>query len=395
MQADHAEAFASLTGTRLRPLDVARMLREPAPMVPWIVEGVLARGCLTLLPGREGLGKSLYVMALAVGIVTGEPVGPFEVTPGRVMVVDAENGESEIHRRLRALGLAAGAEARLSIYTTEAGDLLNDQAEMESALFEERPDLLVIDSLRSTWRGKENASDEVGPAIDHLRNLARRHDCAVALIHHAGKVGTEYRGSTAIGAGAQIVVHLGRDAGDPEPDRFVLTCHKMRPAQRWTPKWIRLAVEMDALVCLEEAEPFHSEDQPPAPKAPAREQVAPLVRRVLDTASEPLTVAEIARRVSRDPKDRTVRRVLDALSEKGLARIVEGGWEGWQPREALKDAATPATLALPAEDRDEQWDLGGGTDPATSPPQDLVSEVLHQGDGWAVAIESTPRRRAS
>ncbi len=48
---------------KLRRLDVARMLTtEPAP-VDWLVEGVAARGALTLLAGREKEGKSMIALA--------------------------------------------------------------------------------------------------------------------------------------------------------------------------------------------------------------------------------------------------------------------------------------------------------------------------------------------
>jgi hypothetical protein len=357
-------------GRRLIRVDVGRMLREVPPPIPWIVEDLLARGNVTLFPGREGVGKSLLVMALMVGVVTGEPAGPFTTKPGRVMVVDAENGESELHRRLRALGLAPGAEERLAIYTSESGDLLNDMAELEEAVAPEAPDLPVIDSLRSNWRGKENNSEDVGPAIDDVRNLARREDCAVALIHHAGKVGGEYRGSTAIGAGCQIVVGVGRHPDDPEPDRFVLTNAKMRPAARWSPRWIRLAVEMEAIVCLEEAEPFVADDAPPPPKAPAREKIAPQVAQVLAGASSPITLAEVCRHVGRDPRDRTVRRVLDALEERGAARRSEAGWQGWQPHDPLREDRHPATPSIRGDEPYEQGDPGGGSQVATLPGSD-------------------------
>lgn len=357
------------SSARLRRVDVGRMLREPPPEVPWVVEGLLARGALSLFPGREGVGKSLFVMALVVGVVTGEAAGPFSTTPGRVMVVDAENGEGELHRRLRALGLAAGAEEALSIYLTESGDVLNVPDELAAVVAHEAPDLVVIDSLRSNWRGRENDSDEIGPSLDRLRNLARNAGCAVALIHHAGKIGGEYRGSTAIGAACEIVVGIGRHADDPEPDRFVLTCQKMRPAPRWDPKWIRLAVEMGLIVELEAAEAFTSDDLPPPPKAPAREALAPQIARVLAHASGPLQRAEIARAVDRDQRDRTVGRVLEEMEARGAARRLEDGrWRGWQPHEALKGAATPATPPRRPSEAHGQADPSGGSQPATAGP---------------------------
>ena len=58
--------------SKLRRLDVARMVRENPPPVPWIIEGLVVRGALTVLNGREGEGKSLLAMALAAGVALGE-----------------------------------------------------------------------------------------------------------------------------------------------------------------------------------------------------------------------------------------------------------------------------------------------------------------------------------
>jgi KaiC/GvpD/RAD55 family RecA-like ATPase len=337
------ERVPETTARRLRRLDVGRMLRTSPPPIPWVAEGLLVRGCVTLLAGREGLGKSLFSLALAAGIITGDDTGPFPAsTAGRVMVVDGENGESEIHRRLRALGLGPEAEENLVMFGTEASDLLNRLQDIEREIERERPALVILDSLRTLWAGSENDSAEVAPFIDGLRNLARRRDVAVLLLHHASRTG-DYRGSTGIGAGCQVVTVLGREKDDPETDRFFLDCPKLRPATRWPRRWVRLAVEMGTLVCLESAEPPEGEEAP-APR-PAREGLAPLIQRALDEAPEPLTRAAVARAVSRAPKDGTVKRVLDGMAAKGLARQgSDGRWEGANPRRALRGGGTLGTL---------------------------------------------------
>ena len=52
----------------LRVLDVEMMLATLPPPVPWVVEPILARGCVTIPAGREGRGKSMLALALAAGI---------------------------------------------------------------------------------------------------------------------------------------------------------------------------------------------------------------------------------------------------------------------------------------------------------------------------------------
>lgn len=339
-------AQAHARAPRLTRLDTLKMASTSPPPVPWLVEPLVVRGALTLLAGREGIGKSLLAMAVAVGVATAaRQVGPFEVAPGRVLLVDAENGPGELHRRIRSLGLDPEAAARVATYVTEAGDVLNQLDELAGVMDAERPDLVVLDSFRSLWSGKENDSDATGPALDAVRNLARRSDAGVLLLHHASRAG-DYRGSTAIGAAAEIVVGMSRADDDPQPDRFVLRWSKMRPAARPAPAWVRLDVEMGTLVSLEVAEAFDT-GEPQAPQAPAREALAPRIRTVLEQAPGPLPRAEIARQVGRDPKDRTVGRVLDRFAEMGHAERSEGGWRwrvaGGSPLSAA--ATLPPPLA--------------------------------------------------
>src|SRR4051794_17825256 len=55
---------------KLRWLDVARMVREDPPEIPWRVTDVLADGALTMVFGAPGEGKSLLAAALSVAVAT-------------------------------------------------------------------------------------------------------------------------------------------------------------------------------------------------------------------------------------------------------------------------------------------------------------------------------------
>ena len=90
---------------KLRALDVARMVNEEPSPPHWVVEGLVCVGMLTVLNGKEGEGKSLLAQVLSAGVAAGESEAGFSCRRGRVAIVDAENGEHEIHRRVHALGL--------------------------------------------------------------------------------------------------------------------------------------------------------------------------------------------------------------------------------------------------------------------------------------------------
>lgn len=327
-------------GAKLRRLDVARMHREEPPPVPWVVEGLVVRGMLTVLNGREGEGKSLLAMALAAGVLTGQSEGGLACHQGRVVIVDAENGEREIHRRVRTLELPAG---EIEVFEAQGFDLRKDSGELESALEAHRPDLLVLDSYRTLWGGEENDSGEVAAVLDPLRNLVRRFGAGALLLHHSGKVNGAYRGSSAIGASAELGFTLARSDADPEdsPRRYLATW-KCRPAEKPPRRWLRLSVEAGR-VFIDEADA--PEEEEPTKPAPVAEELTPRVLAAL--AEAPQALADVARGVGYDPKNRSVRRVLGALLEAGKAeKVGPENRPGWKVSPGAtpigRDTATPS-----------------------------------------------------
>jgi hypothetical protein len=327
----------------LRRLDVAAMVSEPPPKVPWVVEGLVVRGMLTVLNGREGEGKSLLLSALAAGVATGTAEAGLVCQRGNVVIIDGENGAYEIHRRVHTLDLPSEA---IEIYEADGFDLRRGLDELESVLARARPSLLVLDSFRSLWRGEENDAREVAATLDPLRNLVRRYDVGTALLHHSSRrEGAPYRGSSAIGASAEIGFKLTRDKGDVEPDRRCVECWKCRPAAEPGRRWLSLRVEAGRVYIDHADAPDGEGDAEPV--APVRSDLRPRVEAALIEA--PQARADIARAVGRDPKDRSVGRILAELEKEGRAEKVgpetRPGWKvagGNLPR-------SPATLPPFAE----------------------------------------------
>lgn len=301
---------------KLRRLDVAQMLSTQPPPVPWLVDDLLVRGALTLLAGREGEGKSLTALRAAVGIVNGANLAGLRCRQGRVLIIDAENGAGEIHRRIHTSGLQQQSHSQLVICDAQGWHLGRDAAELRALIAEHRPSLVVLDSFRSLWPGgEENESGPVAAVLDPLRNLLRDHDAAGLLLHHAAKQGTGYRGSSAIGAACELAFIFESVPEDPDPQRRRITCTKCRPAAKPATKWWHISGAGGRLD-LKPAEPF---DGAAASRAPARAEARVRLLSALHTQIEGFpSQAAWLRAAGFGPKDKTPRDARDELLDEGL-----------------------------------------------------------------------------
>jgi hypothetical protein len=293
------------------------MLKMTPPPVPWVVEPLLAQGCVTMLAGREGQGKSMLALALAAAIGHGAVVAGLDCRRGRVLYVDAENGEREAHRRIHGLG---GIAPQSLVYVEANGfSIAAHLAELNALVEDRRPDVLVLDSLRSLAPGlDENDSQQAEAALRPVVRLTQAREMATVILHHAGKVGTEYRGSTAIGAAVELGFTLSRHPDDPNgASRRRLACWKSRPAAEPPARWLTIE-PTDNGIRLGEAEPFD-------PRAAPREAAEEELLAALD--GRPTSWAAWAREAGLDPHNGTARRARDWLLERGRVRQDEhGNW---------------------------------------------------------------------
>lgn len=353
-----AEQAGTSAERKLRKLNVTEMVRTMPPPVPWAVEGLVVERMTTCLNGRHGEGKSLLAFSLAAGVATGHAEAGLDCEAGRVVIIDAENGAYEIHRRVHTLELPA---ANVVLVEAEGFDLRShsDMDELEELLRREQPRLVVLDSFRTLWRGDENDAGQVERVLTPLRNLIRSVGAGGLLLHHSGKNDAlDYRGSSAIGDNVELGFTLGREKDDGERDRRYLRCWKCRPAPEPAKRWLRLAVERGRV--------YVDESEPPEGGEPDRGGRPPVVRQELRPkliaalTDEPQRRADLARAVGRGPKDRSVGRVLEQLLAEEIAAKRGEGWtrgEGWQNTKTPRDVGGSATPrcscenpGLPADD---------------------------------------------
>jgi SpoVK/Ycf46/Vps4 family AAA+-type ATPase len=326
----------------LRRMEVRKMLTTEPPPVPWVAEPLLVRGRLTLLTGKPGEGKSMLSQALAVAVATGSSVAGLEAEKGGVLVIDGENGEEELHRRVHSLGLPVEANERFELYEAEQFNLGQELEEIDALLKRHRPSVLVLDSFRSLWIGDENESGGTSAALDAICSLLRRYEASGLLLHHLGKGGANgafYRGSTAILGSCQLAFKLDRAEGDSDNERRRLSCFKMRPAAEPELIWLRLEAS-DGRILVSEAEPFEGA------KPVSDELETKVLRAVTDGLR---SRSEIATEVGKPPKDGSVGRVLKGLVKGGS--LERTGNEYHLPKEgAVVPLPLPAGTLAPSND---------------------------------------------
>ena len=192
-----------------RPLTVKRIAEVDVDMPThrWLVEDLWGRGAVGIVGGAPKCCKSWLGLDIALSVASGTPcLGRFPVTrAGPTLVYLAEDAAPMVRERI--LGICN--HRRLDIETLDLHlidtpslrlDLDADRTSLAAAVEAIRPKLLLLDPLVRLHRADENSSADISALLGFLRDLQRRFDTAVLLVHHMSKkhraqLGQALRGS--------------------------------------------------------------------------------------------------------------------------------------------------------------------------------------------------------
>lgn len=177
----------------------------------WLIEGLWGHRAVGICGGEPKCFKSFIALEVAVAVASGRPcLRRFHVAePGRVVVFAGEDALDEVRFRLEGIARAAGTElAALDLFVITAPvvrlDRPNDRKKLEETVAALKPRLLVLDPFVRMHRIDENVSAEVTPLLANLRELERKHETAVLLVHHARKGAAHARGGQALRGSSEL-----------------------------------------------------------------------------------------------------------------------------------------------------------------------------------------------
>ena len=214
------------------------------------------------------------------------------------------------HRRVPLSGLPLYVVTAPSVRL----DLERDRLALQQTLSCLRPTLLILDPLVRLHRLDENSASDVSGLLGFLREINRRYQLAVMLVHHMAKrsrrdLGQALRGSSDLYAWLDSACYLVRLADQ----RLRLTVEH-RAAASPDPLLLRLAAGNEEPLRL-----LVDTDQPPAPSS-----LAEAVRSHLLSAAGPLSRTALRQQLR--VNNARLGEALHALEERGLIVRGTAGW---------------------------------------------------------------------
>jgi hypothetical protein len=193
--------------------DIPDIFKADISDVSYVVPGLVPEGFLTLMAGEPGIGKSFLALRLAVSCAMGTRFLSRDCTRVPVLYLDRENPGAIVRQRVQSM--ADGPVPGLKIWGgwLKDGVPALDDPRLLTIAKEPKP-LIIVDSLIRFHDGEENSASEMSKVLAKLRALANA-GATVFVIHHRGKGegAADYRGSSDIGGGPDVVYTLTRDDG--------------------------------------------------------------------------------------------------------------------------------------------------------------------------------------
>ena len=301
-------------------------LEERPQAQQWMVDTLWSEQAVGIVGGEPKCGKSLLALDLAVAVATGVPcLRHYRPTgSGTVLLFAAEDAGHRVRKRLQGIAHAAATPFdELDIAVIDVPTLRLDQRIDRQRLQEtvERitPRLLILDPLVRLHNVDENAVAEVAPILGFLRELQRRFETAVLLVHHARKSGGSrpgqaLRGSSELHAWGDSNLYLRRR------DKKIVMTVEHRDARGLDDIELELVDDGcgPAFRIRQEALPEDAQSEAPA-------DAGQRILQAIENAECPLSQRQIRERAATRPA--TVAEALHKLIREGrVERVLQGGY---------------------------------------------------------------------
>jgi hypothetical protein len=211
---------------------------QPEP-IEWLWEPYIPYGAVSLMQGDGGTGKTTTALAIAAAVTRGGalPGGCTTTTPGSVIIQNAEDSYAQtIRPRLEQFGADCGM---IHVIDEDEQALSLADGRIEQSIIETGAKLVVLDPVQAyIGNANMNSAGGVRPLMKQLGAVASRNGCAILLVGHLSKKGTQaqYRGlgSIDIYAAARSVLTVGRV--DAEDDMRVIVHNKSNLSRAGSPQ---------------------------------------------------------------------------------------------------------------------------------------------------------------
>jgi hypothetical protein len=284
----------------------------------WLIDQLWGAAAVGLIGGHPKCGKTWLGLDLALSVASGTAcLGYYPVhQPGPVLIYLAEDALAMVRQRVEAVARHRGLSLdQLDLHVITAPRLrLDDPRDHDRLLRTVQvlgPRLLLLDPLVRLHQANENDAAEMARLLSGLRELQKRFQAAVAVVHHVRKngggaqPGQGLRGSSDLWAWSDSNLYLRRE------QRQLVLCMEHRAAPAGDPITLRLADDDPTSVHLEVVG-----KDPPGSAGRALDQ------QILEALAATPSMTRGQLRARLQVKNETLGRVLQHLQQQG--RIERG-----------------------------------------------------------------------
>jgi RecA-family ATPase len=210
-------------------IHISKFLDEEIAEVPFLVAGCIPRGCIALLTGESGAGKSFVAYDLARAVATGGSWlnrGIPLAAPENVLILNYDNPSDELKRRIIKLGFPHDANCYIhsqgmTMPVKGAPEMLripDEQSKLKYMIMERRPAVIIFDSLRQGQTKDENDNKAMADVWQIYKSWTELDfKPTVIPLHHTSKSSqnndwsSNARGSGEIISSSDVVIEVRVD----------------------------------------------------------------------------------------------------------------------------------------------------------------------------------------
>ena len=213
----------------LRSIALGTLLDTPMADRRWLLSPWLREQESVLVWAAPGVGKTMLTLSLALAIAGGGSLlGWSAPRPARVLFIDGEMPLDDLKGRLGILAGAvegidlAAARANLTILARHHQDpdtpfpdfgAENQQDQVINLIRSYHPDVVILDNLSTlATMDDENGAAETQRVVRLLTRLKQAR-IATVVVHHSGKNGKAYRGSSMLATTFEAIIGLTKEPG--------------------------------------------------------------------------------------------------------------------------------------------------------------------------------------
>ncbi len=210
---------------------VSEWLANAPDEPPWIVKGLTAEACVTLLSGSPKVGKSTFVFSLLRAIQSGEPFLGRPTAETQVLYL-TEEGQATFKPKADTFAID---EDKHFVACSWDADQRSWETVLDEALvicLQHNLKLVIVDTWAKWVRFKpdeENDASAVASRIAPLREKLCKAGIGVLIVHHHSKgvadpaFGAAARGSTALTADVDILVDMWRSRKEADDGSRIIS----------------------------------------------------------------------------------------------------------------------------------------------------------------------------